>query len=222
MNKKVATIIIVIACVIVTVVLAMGYMIKEGIIDTENIFNNTEENSNSSQSVKEDNMPERAYFREGAECTLRGGENVKLYFKYNSTKISKKVEDFDKLSFNFEEKVDSNGTITNDYSYVICNITVKNVGTESFLTTINNVLLFPNGIDSEYTEVRSFDSHLKNTTRTDYYYVNFKPNEEHNYNIVFVEKDSIIKKYKNKFLLYALFNGSEPQPSDPIIEKKEK
>ena len=78
MNKKVATIIIVIACVIVTVVLAMGYMIKEGIIDTENIFNNTEENSTSSQSVKEDNMPERAYFREGAECTLRGGENIIL------------------------------------------------------------------------------------------------------------------------------------------------
>ena len=64
MNKKVATIIIVTACVIVTVVLAMGYMIKEGIIDSENIFNNkTEENSTGSQSVKEDNMPERAYFR---------------------------------------------------------------------------------------------------------------------------------------------------------------
>lgn len=224
MNKRIFTVIFSIICVFALAVVIVGHMFKEGIINKDNLFVKNVANTTSTESESDNinTLLTNAFLREGAECYLNCGMNIDeicpIYFKFNSLNVSKEMGDFD-LCDDWNEIKDENGTITNEYSYVVCNITVSNKGEADFETTISNFLLFF-GRNEGYREVRSYNSKKENTFTKDYYYCTFKPGKEYNFNIAYVVEDDMINKFKSDLLVFICFIEPKWDTTYPIIEKQ--
>ncbi len=228
LNKKVSTIIISSVCFVAIVFVTVGYMFKQGIISKDNLFtkNSSESESLSSESdsSNSDALLSNAYLKEGAECTLdcelKIDEVRPIYFKFNSLTVSKEIVDFDWNDDDYEwlEERDDNGTITNEYSYVICNFTIINNGETDFETTVNNLWLHY-GSEGHLSELRSYNSGRTDTSTKDYYYVTFKPGVEHNFNLAYIVEDSAIDECKADMSVFIAFLAPAPGASYPVIEK---
>lgn len=231
MNKKACTVVITVVCFLSIAALMVGYMLREGIISTDNLFYKNNDNiQNESGTELGDNGLEYPTFqvllREGAEITVQcsdpgynGDGYSDIYVKFNSVEISKEMKDFDPFD-DWDEIKDENGTIINDYSYIICNVTIKNKGPLGIDTGINYLhLCF--GTDGDYTEMRSYNSGRPVTYLKDYYLFILEPGVEYTYNTVFVDKDSKINKYRSNLLLLTGFTESfKTIPNLPIIDKQ--
>lgn len=230
MYKKVSTIIITTVCLFAIVVVTVGYMLKEGIINNDNLFikndvnssNNVDSTETEMDSIDTEDLLSNAFFREGAGCYLDCGlkidERCPIYFKFNSLNVSKEIGDFD-LCDDWNEIKDENGTITNEYSYVTCNVTIINKGESNFETTLNNLWLYY-GINAGYTEVRSYNSKRSDTFKKDYYYVTFEPDVEYNFNIAYIVKDDVIDKCKSEMLIFVTFVEPDWNTTYPVIKKQ--
>ncbi len=230
MHKNVSTIIITSVCFLAIIIVTISYLFKEGIISTDNLlynynYDNSQNENNNEASESSLGYPiRRVLLKEGAECIVQySDERYKIdeysdiYVKFNSFKVSKNMGNFD-LCDDWDEIKDEKGTITNNYSYVICNVTIINKGKLSITTAINYLHLWF-GIDNGYTEIRSYNSGKSDTFLKDYYYVTFKPGEEYNYNIAFIVEDNLIHKYKSNLLLLAGFLESF-DTTLPVIDKQ--
>lgn len=230
MHKKTSTIIITVVCAIAIVAVTVGYMLKEGIINKDNLFmknyvnrsNDVDSTKAEPDSVDTEDLLSNAFFREGAGCYLDCGLNIDekcpIYFRFNSLNVSKELGDFD-LCDDWDEIKDENGTITNEYSYISCNVTIINKGELNFETTLDNLWLYY-GINSEYTEVRSYNSKRSDTFKKDYYYVTFEPDVEYNFNIAYIVKDDVIDKCKSEMLIFVTFVEPDWNTTYPVIEKQ--
>lgn len=230
MHKQVSTIIITTVCLFAVAVVAVGYMLKEGIINNDNLFiksdvnssNNIDSTKTEPDGINTDDLFSNAFFREGSECYLDCGleidERCPIYFKFNSLDVSKEIGDFD-LCDDWDEIKDENGTITNEYSYVTCNVTIINKGESNFETTINNLWLYY-GINAGYTEVRSYNSKRSDTFKKDYYYVTFEPDVEYNFNIAYIVEDDVINDFKSEMLIFVTFVEPFGNKTYPVIEKQ--
>lgn len=224
MHKKILTIIITTVCVFAIAVVTVGYMFKEGIINGDNLFVKNDADSTDIELDTNDNnaLPSNVFLREGAECYLDCGlkidEKCPIYFKFNSLNVSKKMGDFD-LCDDWNETKDENGTITNEYSYVTCNITIMNKGESDFETTLNNLWLYF-GTNAGYTEVRSYNSKKEDAFEKDYYYITLKPDVKYNFNIAYVVEDDVVDEYKTDMLIFISFVEPNSNATYPVIEKK--
>lgn len=231
MNKKACTVVITVVCFLSIVALMVGYMLREGIISTDNLFykNNDNIQNESGTEAGDKNLKYPTYkvlLKEGAEFNLqytdsryKRDEYSDIYVKFNSVEITKEMKDFDPFG-DWDEIKDENGTIINDYSYIICNVTIKNKGNFDIDTGINCLhLCF--GTDGYYTEMRSYNSGRPVTHLKDYYLFTLKSGVEYNYNTVFVDKDSYINKYRSNLLLLTWFlEDFKTIPNLPIIDKQ--
>ena len=237
MNKKTSTIIITIVCFVAIAAVTVGFLLKEGIINAGNIFstNQNNEKNMSKNSFDDTNGTTNAeknhdnlgypiflvLLREGAEYNLqyadekhKTNEYSDIYIKFNSMNISKEKGDFD-LCEDWDEKKDEAGNIINNYSYVVCKVTIINKGERSFLTTINNLFLSL-GKDYGY-ELRSYNSNNRPFLK-DYYTIDFAPNKEYDFNLVYIADDSLIQEFKDDMLLYSGFVDTD-LINIPVIEK---
>lgn len=113
MHKKTLTIIITAVCVFAIAIVTVGYMLKEGIINGDNLFVKNDANSTSDELGGDDTakLYSNAFLKEGAECYLDCGlkdnEKCPIYFKFNSLKVSKEMGDFD-LCDDWDEKASIN------------------------------------------------------------------------------------------------------------------
>jgi len=230
MSKKVSTIIITAVCFVLIATLTIIYLLKEGIISTDNLFSNNELvnttisddintgkiDSNLSQSASGESDLGYPVFavllREGTEYALqyvdekhKTNEYSDIYIKFNSMNISKEKGDFD-ICEDWEETKDESGNIINEFSYVICNVTLINKGERNFLGGVNSICLSPFGKDPEYLcELRAYNSNKTKTLIKDYCLVEFEPNKEYNFNLAYIVEDYIIERDKDKMLLYCAF-----------------
>jgi len=243
MNKKVSTIIITAVCFVSIATLTIIYLLKEGIISTDNLFSNNEVvnttipddintgkiASNLSQSASSGSDLGYPVFlvllREGAEYNLQyADENHKrneysdIYIKFKSIDISKKRGNFDICGDSSEIK-DESGNIINDFSYVICNVTLINKGEKIFAAGINSLYLAPQGKNYEYLYyVQAYNSNKPNPFLKDYYAIDFIPNKEYNFNLAYIVEDYIIQDHKDDMLLYSGFVDTD-LINIPVIEK---
>lgn len=224
MHKKTLTIIITAVCIFAIAVVTVGYMLKEGIINGDNLFVKNDANSTSDELEGDDTakLYSNAFLKEGAECYLDCGlkinEKCPIYFKFNSLKISKEMGDFD-LCDDWDETKDENGTITNEYSYVTCNFTIINKGEADFESTLNNLVLHF-GANAGYTEARAYNSNKKDKFEKDYFNITLKPDTEYNFNIAYVVKDDVLDEFKSDMLIFISFVEPAPGATYPVIEKQ--
>ena len=231
MNKKVLTIIITVISFIALSAVSVGFMIKEGIISANNLFLNKRSNIGTSEkSTSNANNLDyplfEAYIKEGANVTLQyADENCEIdeycdiYFKMNEITISKLKGDFD-ICDDWEETKDINGNITNNYSYVICNVTVENKGKYKYFTSLNNMFL---GINKDHSaELRAYNSNKEITNRKHYCYINYEPNKEYNFNLAYIVEDSCLEKNIENLFLDVLSMGYTAMDNKdiPIFEKE--
>ncbi len=231
MNKKICTIIISVVCIFAIIAVSIGYMFKQGIISIDNsLYSQISQSVSNTEQSNSESQYEFGYpiyqilLREGAEYNVQYSderyetdEYADIYVKYNSLEVSKEIGDFD-LVDDWDDVKDENGTIINDYSYVICNTTIINKGRFNLETGINYMHLYF-GTDINYTSMRSFNSGKSDTYTKDYFLVNFEPNVEYNYNLVYIVEDDIIEKYGSDMLICAGFTESF-QETFPIVDKK--
>lgn len=231
MQKNIVTAIITAVCAVGIASVSVGYMIKEGIINTDNLFLNPE-NSDTSASESSVNNKEyngytlyrNAYLREGAECYVNCGLEINeicpIYVKLNSMSISKELPDVD-LRDHWYAEMDENGTITNEYSYVTCNVTIRNDGETGFETTLNCLWLYF-GVDGFYTEARAYNSNKseEEINQRDYFHITFEPGVEYNFNIAYIAEDDRLEEYKSDLLIFIGFLGKMPEDTYPVIEKQ--
>lgn len=203
--------------VLLTVLMMVGaFSIQSFSADTD-----CSEINNKSEKDGVTSLPSNAFLKEGAECYLDCSMNIDeecpIYFKFNSLSVSKEIGDFD-LCDDWNEIKDENGTITNEYSYVICNITILNKGEVDFETTLNNLWLYFE-TNAGYTEARAYNSNKKDVLTKDYYYCTFKPDTEYNFNMVYVVEDDVIAKFKSDMLIFISFIEPMWDKRYPVIEK---
>lgn len=102
---------------------------------------------------------------EGAEYDTMYDDRTSIYVKLNDISISKTKQNFPNLThLRTDEIKDSQGNITNEYSYVVLNITMMNKGNENVEVSLNSLLLHF-GTDGGYNEARSFNSSEKKTSK---------------------------------------------------------
>lgn len=232
MYKKIVTIVITATCLLLTAIVVIGYLIKEGIISNNNWVYNDNSTVNTNELVEDNSDPNiskkvgyplfRALLKEGSTCTLQyttPKHDIDSYGDVivclNNISISKTKGDFDICDDWFEKK-DLYGTITNEYSYVVCDVSIINKGQYTLITTLNNLYLWF-GVNDGYTEARSYNS-KKEYMAKDYFYVAMEPNREYNYKIAYIVEDDLINQYESDFLLFSGFNDVHSNTYIPVIE----
>jgi hypothetical protein len=240
-NKKAQTIIISACSFLLLVAVVVGKLVKQGVIDTDKIFEKepeksaVEKSSNQNSGSKsigtastfdytEEHNFTTVLLKEGAEyelpyATVDNKDDQRMLFRFDGYEITKKRGDFDLCGlWKEEEKHDATGTISSQHSYIVAKVTIINKGEQTKEIALNNLrLLFgkENG-----AELRSYNSDNADSKRTDYFFVDIEPGKTYTYNLAYVAKDSILEQYKNDILLYTTTSGYW-EKYVPVIEKKE-
>ena len=174
MNKKITTVIILIIICTSSIIVSILYLIKNDIIDINDIYTNADAkntqvaNENSISSTENSAVESKScvLLEEGAEYDTMYDDRTSIYVKLNNISISKnkaELPEFDTFE-DWDEIKDSQGNITNEYSYVVLNITMMNKGNENVEVSLNSLLLHF-GTDGGYNEARSFNSSEKKTSK---------------------------------------------------------
>ena len=143
MNKKITTVIILIIICTSSIIVSILYLIKNDIIAINDIYTNADAkntqvaNENSISSTENSAVESKScvLLEEGAEYDTMYDDRTSIYVKLNNISISKnkaELPEFDTFE-DWDEIKDSQGNITNEYSYVVLNITSLDKGTQPFV-----------------------------------------------------------------------------------------
>ena len=199
MNKKITTVIILIIICTSSIIVSILYLIKNDIIDINDIYTNADAkntqvaNENSISSTENSAVESKScvLLEEGAEYDTMYDDRTSIYVKLNDISISKnkaELPEFDTFE-DWDEIKDSQGNITNEYSYVVLNITMMNKGNENVEVSLNSLLLHF-GTDGGYNEARSFNSSEKKTSKN-YFVEKLEPGKKLNVNVAYVAEDQL-------------------------------
>ena len=147
---------------------------------------------------------------------------IEQAFKLNNISISKnkaELPEFDTFE-DWDEIKDSQGNITNEYSYVVLNITMMNKGNENVEVSLNSLLLHF-GTDGGYNEARSFNSSEKKTSKN-YFVEKLEPGKKLNVNVAYVAEDKQLNEYKDQLYLMTVLSGNPLGEGTMQVIKSEK
>ena len=224
MNKKITTVIILIIICTSSIIVSILYLIKNDIIDINDIYTNADAkntqvaNENSISSTENSALGSKScvLLEEGAEYDTMYDDRTSIYVKLNNISISKnkaELPEFDTFE-DWDEIKDSQGNITNEYSYVVLNITMMNKGNENVEVSLNSLLLHF-GTDGGYNEARSFNSSEKKTSKN-YFVEKLEPGKKLNVNVAYVAE------YKDQLYLMTVLSGNPLGEGTMQVIKSEK
>lgn len=230
MNKKITTVIILIIICTSSIIVSILYLIKNDIIDINDIYTNADAkntqvaNENSISSTENSAVESKScvLFEEGAEYDTMYDDRTSIYVKLNNISISKnkaELPEFDTFE-DWDEIKDSQGNITNEYSYVVLNITMMNKGNENVEVSLNSLLLHF-GTDGGYNEARSFNSSEKKTSKN-YFVEKLEPGKKLNVNVAYVAEDKQLNEYKDQLYLMTVLSGNPLGEGTMQVIKSEK
>ena len=214
MNKKITTVIILIIICASSIIVSILYLIKNDIIDINDIYTNAEAKNtkvaSNISSTENSALGSKSWvlLEEGAEYDTMYDDRTSIYVKLNDISISKnkaELPEFDTFE-DWDEIKDSQGNITNEYSYVVLNITMMNKGNENVEVSLNSLLLHF-GTDGGYNEARSFNSSEKKTSKN-YFVEKLEPGKKLNVNVAYVAEDKQLNEYKDQLYLMTVLSGN--------------
>ena len=126
-------------------------------------------------------------------------ENMR--YKINDVKIQKNLEKFTKDDFTYytdDEETDQNGNLTGSFSYIIINITIKNLLNEDKEVYMNNYSVLTTDIDNKFTMPMCiprafFKPQNKNEGKSYFKYV-FSPSENTSFDLIYITEDDALSK----------------------------
>lgn len=189
----------------------------------------TEQSSKSASNINESDRYYHAKLQKGAKAVIVGsfnldgsGEPYDFEIKVNDITVTKEQGDFDRVEDDNKLVVDENGTILNDYSYVVANVDVKNISGHEFDATINNISLYSDKFEMYY-EPWLYNSDNKSISDKHYFLIDFTPNYENNFNLVYFVKDEELSRINSdeEMVLICSFVNSFPNVEDIPVVKKE-
>ena len=203
MNKKITTVIILIIICTSSIIVSILYLIKNDIIDINDIYTNADAkntqvaNENSISSTENSAVESKScvLLEEGAEYDTMYDDRTSIYVKLNNISISKnkaELPEFDTFE-DWDEIKDSQGNITNEYSYVVLNITMMNKGNENVEVSLNSLLLH-------------FGTEKK--TSKNYFVEKLEPGKKLNVNVAYVAEDKQLNEYKDQLYLMTVLSGN--------------
>lgn len=244
MNKKVSTAIISIVCLGLMGAVTVGILYKNGIITSDNLYmtqNTTQPHTQgkaaqgvSSVAASDAQTKYRCpgvLLKEGAAYTLRYSEgktvaDTKYYdimYKVNNIEITKKRGDFD-ICDDGDEKKDSLGNITNDYSYVVVNLTILDKCEKDDIFGLNGIGLFLGKEAMDGGELRAYNSKGRDIKGDkEYFSLSLKPNQKYDFNLAYIVKDDAIEKYKNDMMVRCYGDHGRRPPSNqdlPLVDSE--
>ncbi len=217
MNKKVSTVVISAVCLILMGAVAVGVLYKNGIITFNNLYTQAKTAEGVSSSASASGTQTKRYrdvlLKKGAEYTLQHTEgksvadtkHYDMIFKINNIEITKKRGNFDKCE-DWDEKKDSVGNITNNYSYVVVSLTILDKCEKDHIFGVNSIGLVL-GKDARFAEeLRAYNSKEIDAQidpgDKDYFILYLKPNHKYNFNLAYILKDDAVEKYKNDMMVH--------------------
>ena len=223
MNKKITTVIILIIICASSIIVSILYLIKNDIIDINDIYTNADAkntqvaNGSNISSTENSALGSKScvLLEEGAEYDTMYDDRTSIYVKLNDISISKnkaELPEFDTFE-DWDEIKDSQGNITNEYSYVVLNITMMEVSLNS--------LLLHFGTDGGYNEARSFNSSEKKTSKN-YFVEKLEPGKKLNVNVAYVAEDKQLNEYKDQLYLMTVLSGNPLGEGTMQVIKSEK
>lgn len=221
MFKKIA---ISLVCLLVCSVIATAIILKSN----EN-KGASEQSSNSASDINKKEEYYHAKLQKGARAVIVGsfnpdgsGETYDFEIKVNDITVTKEQGAFDRVEDDYKLVVDENGTILNDYSYVVVNVDVKNISGHEFETTISNMLLYSDKFENYY-EAELYNSDNKSLLDKMYFLIDFTQGYENNFNLVYFVKDEEISLINSdeELMLICSFVNSFPDIDDIPVVKKE-
>lgn len=245
MNKKITTIIISVACLIITGIVVTGVLIKERVIRLDTLFNNSQNStvSNLDNNEKTEESTEPVYevrLAEGAEYIIKKfvavednieGADEDVYVKFDSCKITKSLGNFDwEDRYNKYATIDENGNITSNDSYVAVNVTIENLGDIPFSTTVNCMGIvfgrdYPKSTEywsrTHCGEVISYNSNKEKPYKKDYFFERFEKNDVRHFTLAYIIPDDILDEYNNDIYLIANCMGQSTNSTPPLIDKQD-
>ena len=232
MKKNISTLVITLVCITLTSVVVIGLLIKNNIISKDNIlFNFFQEEHKSNTNNNSAHMQEsfkypvlKVFLEEGAKYAIQYSEaNHKkekysdILIKFNKLTITKEKGEF-VCPDNYMEIKDEKGYIINNYSYIVANISLTNKGIRDYEVSLNSIYLFLDDDSTTRCELRSINTN-KSYKQKDFFFVNLVANKEYNFNLVFIEEDSMIQGKMKNALLLSDFTGIRTNEKIPIIKK---
>lgn len=243
MNKKISTVAILIICIVLAGGATVGVLHKDGIISSDSIFapkpsENNRPSGNSavasgSSLSSNRKITREALLKNGAEYSLQHDEGKDaldtvyrdMVFKVNGIDITKKKGNFDKRIYG-SENVDSSGNTIGSYSYVVIHLSVTDKCKTDHIVGVNSyTLIFNRGEkDGIYgIEPYTYNSGGLNSMDKEYFIISLKPGKAYNFNLAYVVKDDILKKYKDGIMVLCISGDSGKQPvqfdSLPVVDK---
>ena len=208
MNKKITTVIILIIICASSIIVSILYLIKNDIIDINDIYTNADAkntqvaNGSNISSTENSALGSKScvLLEEGAEYDTMYDDRTSIYVKLNDISISKnkaELPEFDTFE-DWDEIKDSQGNITNEYSYVVLNITMMNKGNEN-------------------VEVSSEKKTSKN-----YFVEKLEPGKKLNVNVAYVAEDKQLNEYKDQLYLMTVLSGNPLGEGTMQVIKSEK
>lgn len=194
-------------------------------------FNKEKATDLNSQAVSSNNEESEYYhvrLSEGTKAKVVvdfNPDNTKIRYDLeiscNKISVTKERGDFDPVSDFGDVITDANGTIQNDYSYVVFNTTLTNVSGVDMEVCLGNMSLGINPIE-RYCEIRAYNSGLDDISKKDLFIVQFEKDLKKEYNLVFVLDDQTLNNVsKDDLVLLCSFVNNFPKYSDVPLLKNE-
>lgn len=223
MSKKIYTISVLVISFFLIVLLVIGFIIKLGLIPTNNVYN-TDSLDNNQDGLSYPTFG--AFLQKDANTILQyfdekcsDNEYYDIYVKYNSISTSKKVSGFDVCQDLYEKK-DKHGKITNNYTYAVCDVSFLNKSDKDCYIYLNCVNLAFEDTHEYLYSPRSFNSGGKSQPGSkSYFKVKLKQGKEENFKIVFIVADNDLAQIKKQSLILVALAYIPPDASIPIISK---
>lgn len=237
MNKRGTTAVISTVCLLLMGAVTVGVLYKNGVITSDNFYTQAKTqaktNGSAASSLASGSQTRRfcpgVLLKEGASYALqysKGGTvaETKYYdilYQVNSIEITKKKGDFVEF-YEGDETKDSSGNITNDYSYVVVNMTVQDQCEKEDIFGVNDIRLVL-GKDAKIgEELRGYNAEGKSLQDKEFCILSLKPNQKYNFNLAYIVKDEDAEKHKDDMMVYCAGNhGSRPPSLQdlPLMDK---
>lgn len=202
MENKPTKIIVSIIGVFMIAVIIYNFAIKNDSLPDSNLWNKS--------GVQESNVETEGKKEDGNEDIQKQALDIKmgvetstndLIYKINSVTKTKQRGPLPLTDF-FSDflTIDNEGTILNDYSYLIVNLSIANNLEQEKLISLNSYYLLGKDSNGEYID--KFEPMLidnrTDVEKRDYFHYTFHPKESATFNLGFILKDEVLDTYKNK------------------------